>query len=365
MIYCLDPNVQKPIMLLDRPIGADPEKPYDPYIDGSVFSRELMELDGMGVSEVDVWIASPGGSVVEGMKIYTAMLKTRCKVNTYCSLAASIAGVIFQAGRTRTMADFGKLMMHNPSGGDDKGMAAIKDSIITMISTRCKLSPDDISKMMNRTTWISADEALSMGLCDAIENSGSLNVPRPKMIGDPVNMWKSAVAYTNSILKQSSNINMKNIATALGLAEDATEEQITAAIGEMKNTAKSANDASKSATDAITALTNTVNSLKDELSGLKNTAASSEAAAKKAKAESLITKYSNRLGNLTDDLKNSWVDKAVNDYEGTEKILEALPINAKSPEMIVNKLPEGVAPTTAEGLQATLINKLRNQGRKI
>jgi ATP-dependent protease ClpP protease subunit/uncharacterized protein YukE len=365
MIYCLDPNVEKPIMLLDQQIGYDPDDP-SPYVDGSAFARELMELDAMGKSEVCIWVASPGGSVADGMKIYSAMLKTRCKVNTYCVLAASIAAPIFLAGRNRTMADFGKLMFHNPSGGDDKALSAIKDTIITMVQSRSKMSYKDIGAMMNRTTWISADEAFALGLCDEIESSGAMNIPRPKMIGEPVAMWKEASLFVNNALKTPIN-KMKNIATALGLAEDATEEQITAAIGEMKNTAKTAADASKTAADVVASLKATVDSLKEEISGIKNSNATAEADAKKAKAETLITKYTNRLGKISDEVKASWINKAVANYEDTEKLLEALPVNAQSVNvsMVANKLGDGELPTTAVSLAAQVTNRLKKEGRNV
>jgi ATP-dependent protease ClpP protease subunit len=41
-------------------------------------------------------------------------------------LAASIAAVIFQAGRKRVMADYAKLMYHNPSGGANDVSKAVQ-----------------------------------------------------------------------------------------------------------------------------------------------------------------------------------------------------------------------------------------------
>jgi ATP-dependent Clp protease protease subunit len=178
MIYTIDLNVAEPIMLIDRHIGFDSHQG-GPGIMGDLFQKELMTLDGMGKKRIQVWINSEGGVVQDGWNIYNAILRTQTKVDTYCiGMAASIAGVIFQAGRKRIMNDYGILMYHNPFGGDGKALDAIRESLVTMISQRSSMNSFDVGKMMNRTTWISADEAFSLGLCDEIEHSVEMNTKR-------------------------------------------------------------------------------------------------------------------------------------------------------------------------------------------
>jgi ATP-dependent Clp endopeptidase proteolytic subunit ClpP len=177
MNYTIDPNSEEPIMLIDKHIGFDADE--GPGIMGDLFQKELFMLDGMNKKRIQVWINSAGGVVQDGWNIYNAILRTKTKVDTYCvGMAASIAGVIFQAGRKRVMNDYGILMYHNPFGGDDKSLDAIRDSLITMISQRSSMNAFDVSKMMNRTTWIGADEAMTMGLCDEIDQSVEMNTKR-------------------------------------------------------------------------------------------------------------------------------------------------------------------------------------------
>lgn len=367
-MYCLDPNAAEPIMLLDQPIGMDSDFPNDPFIDGSLFAKEMMYLDSMGKTTINVWIASGGGSVLDGMKIYNAILQTKAKVNTHIIFAASIAAVISQAGRERTMADFGKLMFHNPSGGDDKGLAAIKDSIITMVEKRSKLSYQDISKMMSRTTWIGADEALALGLCDTIEHSSDLN--KPRMIGAVTEMVNVAKLYVNNALKKTNN-KMNEVALSLGLAEDATQEQIAAAISELKSTkesvpatAQATTEASAEATIEISSLNEILTTLQAELDAIKNASKEAEVTAAKEKATTLVNKFTNKLGNAAEEVKLTWINKAIENYSETESMLEALPVNFKGSN-IENKAAEVDVPTSALYLAAKVKNELKKQGRRV
>ncbi|MGI9117006.1 MAG: Clp protease ClpP [Gaiellales bacterium] len=373
-MYTLDPNAPEPIMLLDEAIGYDSDFPNDPYIDGSLFAKELLMLDSMGKKVINIWIASGGGSVIDGMKIYNAILQTKAKVNTHIVFAGSISAVISQAGRERTMADFGKLMFHNPSGGDEKGLNAIKDSIITMVEKRSKMSYSDISKMMNRTTWIGSDEALMLGLCDTIESSDSLN--NPKIFGtDVTEMVNVAKMYVNNALKPIKNNMNSEVTKALGLSEEATTEEVVKAIAELKGTetttevetTETATETITNENDTISAMAETINSLKAELEAIKNSTKVAEETALKTKATELVDKYTNRLGNCSDDIKASWVNKAIANYEETATMLEALPLNFKAPnvETATNKATEVDVPTSALYLSARLKNELKKQGRKV
>jgi len=166
--YTIDPSVDEPIMLIDKHIGMDAEDGMG--IDGSEFSRELLHLDSIGKKQIQIRINSVGGSVMDGMTIYNAILKTKAKVDTYnVGICASIAGVIFQAGRNRIMADYSLLMMHNPQGGDKKVLKIMKESLVTMLTRKANKTEAEIAKMMDATTWLTATECLTSGLCDLIE----------------------------------------------------------------------------------------------------------------------------------------------------------------------------------------------------
>ena len=155
-------------MLINKHIGFDETEGMG--VEGGAFQLELLQLDSLKKKRIQVWINSTGGIVTDGYNIYSAILKSKTPVDTYCmGAAASIAGVIFQAGRKRIMADYAWLMYHNPFGStNDAVIKTMRESIISMIETRCGMTEKQVSDMMNRTTFIQSDEALQMKLCDEI-----------------------------------------------------------------------------------------------------------------------------------------------------------------------------------------------------
>ena len=153
-MYCIDHTAAEPIMLINTHIGFDVEDGMG--VDGAEFQRELLQLDSMGKKRIQVWINSPGGNVMDGYNIFSAICDSKTPVDTYAKgMVASIAGAIFMAGRKRYMTDYSSLMMHNPFGGDDKKQLGImKDSIATMIHSKSQLPQSEVGYMMDKTTWI-------------------------------------------------------------------------------------------------------------------------------------------------------------------------------------------------------------------
>lgn len=65
---------------------------------------------------VNIFITSPGGSVFTGMEICNAIRASKAKVNTIIAgLAASIAAVIWFAGKERYTLPYSLLMIHGSS----------------------------------------------------------------------------------------------------------------------------------------------------------------------------------------------------------------------------------------------------------
>ncbi len=221
-------DTDKPVLLINHDIGFDPACPEVDYIDGDDFVDALLRLDNAGKKVIEVWICSNGGYVSDGQKMYMAILASKAKVNTVCTgVAASIAAVIFCAGRERTILDYAKLMFHNPHGGkQDKGMDAIRDSIIKMISGRCGLSEAKVASMMDKTTWMDAEEAKTYMIATKIDNVADKNI-KNALNGEGDEMMKAQLEFTNKLLiKNKNTMFTKEDAKALGLPEDASQELI-------------------------------------------------------------------------------------------------------------------------------------------
>ena len=127
-------------------------------------------------------INSGGGSVMAGQEIYSVLAgRSDVEINIQ-SLAGSAASVIAMAN-TCKMSPVATIMIHNVSmsgaSGDYHDMQKNAEILKTMngalseaYARKTGRSKDEILKMMDKETWITAEKALELGFIDKIENSG-------------------------------------------------------------------------------------------------------------------------------------------------------------------------------------------------
>ena len=143
----------------------------------------LDELKALGaIAELTLRINSPGGSVFDGVAIYNALKRHDARVTVWIDgIAASIASMIAMAGDEVVMPENAMLMLHDPSAlviGTAVDMRAMADALDKMkagmvAAYRDKSGRDDveIEALMAAETWLSAEEAVDLGLADRIEQS--------------------------------------------------------------------------------------------------------------------------------------------------------------------------------------------------
>jgi ATP-dependent Clp protease, protease subunit len=148
----------------------------------NAFRNELAKYDG---KPLDVWINSPGGSVVAGTGIYNALKERSGQTNVKIDgWAASIASVIAMAGTTVAMSPGGIMMIHNPLSGIDQAYAEdlrkladvldeMKEGIINAYELKTGLARDKISAMMDNETYMSAKTAVKNKFADSIMYTSS------------------------------------------------------------------------------------------------------------------------------------------------------------------------------------------------
>jgi ATP-dependent protease ClpP protease subunit len=217
-------------ILLYSQIGdsVDENGNYIQGISGTAFAHEMQYLQDK-CSKIKVRINSIGGSVLDGYSIVSAILNSKIPCDTYIDgLAASIAGVIAMAGKKCYMADYGTLMLHNPSGGNDQNVLdLVKNTLVTIFEQRTKMNADEISAMMDKETWLGAVEALNMGLVDEIVMSS-----KKIRISKSESLSNMALIYNKIINKKP---NMEKVTNLLKLSNEADEATIVAAIEEKDN----------------------------------------------------------------------------------------------------------------------------------
>lgn len=171
-------------------------------INGEEFACNIQYLEECGVEKVNIRINSPGGSVIDGWSIISAIKNTKMEVHTYNDgLAASISGIIFCCGDCRYAMDYSITMIHNPSGLDEKDiLAKVKDSLITILKNNSYISDEQLDKLMNEETYLNADETLESGLCDIILNSGE----KPEDDVENMNVYEMVNTF-NKIINKMKN----------------------------------------------------------------------------------------------------------------------------------------------------------------
>lgn len=129
--------------------------------------------------DVEVEINSPGGSVFAGSEIYTMLKDYKGDVTVkIVGIAASAASVIAMAGDRVMISPTAQLMIHNASvitQGDYKSMdhtsevlKGINESISNAYKIKSGMTTEELLTMMDNETWITAKNAIALGLVDEI-----------------------------------------------------------------------------------------------------------------------------------------------------------------------------------------------------
>lgn len=163
------------------------------YWSKSDFISEFKYLESSGVEEVDILINSIGGSVTDGLSIYSEIERSSMKCTTIIEgVAMSMGSIIWAAGDKLKMRDYGILMLHNPSSPyydeeDDEDLkemlSKFKSLLKTIYCKRFNLTSEDVDKIMDGRdgvdgTYYLAHEAVEAGFI------AESDVIKTKPIGD-------------------------------------------------------------------------------------------------------------------------------------------------------------------------------------
>lgn len=152
----------------------------------SVLFKE--KLDAVGdVSTIHLYVNSPGGSVFEGITIANMLKRHKARVIGHVeALAASIASNIIASCDEVRMPSNAMLMIHNAMGGlfgNAKELRKYADDLdrinemqveTYMAKIGEKTPEEEIRRLMDEETWISAQYAFDLGLCDVVEGANEM-----------------------------------------------------------------------------------------------------------------------------------------------------------------------------------------------
>lgn len=142
---------------------------------------QLLYLNSIDERDINIYINSPGGSVVDGLAVIDTINFIKSSVSTTCiGMAASMGAVLLSCGEKgkRFILPHGRVMIHQVSSGM-KG--ALKDMEIEFEQTkRCKediyrilaantdKTLEEIERDCDRNYWLIGQEAVEYGIVDNI-----------------------------------------------------------------------------------------------------------------------------------------------------------------------------------------------------
>ena len=141
----------------------------------------LSEWRARSKDDITLRLSSPGGYVIPGLALYDYVLGIRregIKVYTVAlGWAASMGGILLQAGTKRYIAPNAHILIHNVASTARGKLPELEDEVdflkrledrgSAILAERSTMTVAQIKKKMNRRDWwLGAEEAVTLGFAD-------------------------------------------------------------------------------------------------------------------------------------------------------------------------------------------------------
>ena len=168
------------------------------YLYHEITDETPREIAALLNEKLTLRINSGGGNVFAGITLYN-LLKNKDVEIIIDGFCASAASLLCAAGNVTAAAN-SLFMIHNPAiilydfyTAEEleklkNSLDLIKNSIVEIYSSKMNIPKDRIAAMMDAETWLSANEALGIGLIDKIEGEAAEMVEKEIM-----NRFKNSV----------------------------------------------------------------------------------------------------------------------------------------------------------------------------
>jgi ATP-dependent Clp endopeptidase proteolytic subunit ClpP len=147
--------------------------------------------------DIEIVFSSPGGSIIDGFELFDFIQELRASghkiITGSLGMAASMAGILLQAGDVRWIGHQAWMMIHRAAFGaigktyevedEVRLVKRIEQRIVDIFTSRSKLTNQKIKRNWDRKDWwIDADECLQLGLVDEIKAimPGHCKASKPK-----------------------------------------------------------------------------------------------------------------------------------------------------------------------------------------
>lgn len=155
--------------------------PVNEYVANVVQAQMLFLQSTDPKRDIQMYINSPGGSVIAGLGIYDTMKYVSPDVGTICTgLAASMGAVLLAAGTKgkRSLLPHARVMIHQPAGGMQGQVTdmeinynlikSLQRNLYNILSHHTGQDYETIEKDSDRDNWMTADEAKEYGMVDEV-----------------------------------------------------------------------------------------------------------------------------------------------------------------------------------------------------
>jgi ATP-dependent Clp protease, protease subunit len=165
-------------LLYDRIIYLGDE--FTPETCNSIITQ-LLYLNNINNDPIDIYINSPGGTVVDGLSVIDTINLIDSPVNTICTgLAASMGAVLLSCGEkgNRAVLPHSRVMIHQVSSGmagtysdleiELKQTERCKQDIYKILSENLNKPYEEIERLCDRNNWFIGQEAVDLGIVDKV-----------------------------------------------------------------------------------------------------------------------------------------------------------------------------------------------------
>ena len=238
-------------------------------------------------------INTEGGSVLDGFKIISAILKSEIPVHTYNdSFAMSMGFFIWIAAKkeNRHMASFATNMIHaaryidehgqvvEPENADEAVYLNVLNRMLAEITEQATgKSKEDVIELMSKDNFLSAEETMNLGLIKKNNIIKFKDMPQfttEASIRDK--MASIAAFYKNEESKINTMTDFKNVAAKLNLQAEASETSIVGAIDNLISSKIKAEKDLKAAQAKLDENEGVIEEKDNEIEGLNATVAAFE-----------------------------------------------------------------------------------------
>lgn len=148
----------------------------------NILTAQLLWLDQQSDKPINMYINSPGGSVIDGLQLIDTMNFINAPISTTClGMAASMGAVILSCGEKgkRFALPHSRVMIHQASGGFNGKSEDVKTSyeqllrcqedIYEILSQNIGVDYEEIERLCSNTDkWFIGREAIDLGIVDKI-----------------------------------------------------------------------------------------------------------------------------------------------------------------------------------------------------